>query len=421
MPDLMSVHHVGTLSNAGVCEIKVYQVRFVNSPLKFSDALRRHERTCKSRGSFRAEGHSEDQEYVNPDEIHQPKRVCLAIETLGNAVSPIVNDPQVLGSVLSPFDLSTDPSDLSLEKESKVANISSEPHLQNEHSLSYQSNENLSFSDPFLDPTHDLLQSMPSPLDFSTLDLLFSSQITSDIIQAEKLEYLAYFTSSMGMSTFTDRESFRWRQKLVANAYEDKDTSKGRQVSKANQKLPPIIVSDPLAPKSLELMRSLRNIICNKRNNDVITFDWSSETHDQCQIFFSTPNIRRFLEYFWSLWYPNCPIIHKPLFNPHTATPGLLSVMTVIGACLSPYQEDSKAAKKWLDSIEELIFSHECFRDNHSPRSNDSKWKKERLQSIQAGYLVCSLQKREGPGEAQARIRRYRHASMVTVSEALIP
>jgi hypothetical protein len=262
---------------------------------------------------------------------------------------------------------------------------------------------------------------MPSPLDFSTLDLLFSSQITSDIIQAEKLEYLAYFTSSMGMSTFTDRESFRRRQKLVADAYEDKVTSKRRQVSKTNQKVPPIIVSDPLAPKSLELMRSLRNIICNKRNNDVITFDWSSETHDQCQIFFSTPNIRRFLEYFWSLWYPNCPIIHKPLFNPHTATPGLLSVMTVIGACLSPYQEDSKAARKWLDSIEELIFSHECFRDNSSPRNNDSKWKKERLQSIQAGYLVCSLQKREGPGEAQARIRRYRHASMVTVSEALIP
>ncbi|KAJ6070251.1 hypothetical protein N7467_011570 [Penicillium canescens] len=381
---------------------------------KRSDALRRHERTCKSRGSFRAEGHSEHQEYVNPDEIHQPKRVCLAIETHGTAVSPIVNDPRVLGSVLSPFDLSTVPSDLSLEKESKVANISSEPHLQNEHSLSYHSHENLSFSDPFLDPTHDLLQNMPSPLDFSTLDLLFSSQITSDIIQAERLEYLAYFTSSMGMSTFTDRESFRWRQKLVANAYEDKVTSKGRQVSKANQKVPPIIVSDPLAPKSLELMRSLRNIICNKRNNDVITFDWSSETHDQCQIFFSTPNIRHFLEYFWSLWYPNCPIIHKPLFNPHTATPGLLSVMTVIGACLSPYQEDSKAARKWLDSIEELIFSHECFRDKPSPRSNE--WKKERLQSIQAGYLVCSLQKREGPGEAQARIRRYRHASMVTLA-----
>ena len=352
----MSVHHVGTLSNAGVYEPKVYQVRSLNSPFKSSDALRRHERTCRSRGSFTAEGHSEHQEYVNPDEIHQPKRVRLAIETHGNAVSPIVNDPQVLGSVLSPFDLSTVPSDLSLEKESKVANIPSEPHLQNEHSLSYYSNENLTFSDPFLDPTYDLLQNMPSPLDFSTLDLLFSSQITSDIIQAEKLEYLAYFTSSMGMSTFTDRESFRWRQELVANAYEEKVTSKGRQVSKANQKLPPIIASDPLAPKSLELMRSLRNIICNKRNNDVITFDWSSETHDQCQIFFSTPNIRRFLEYFWSLWYPNCPIIHKPLFNPHTATPGLLSVMTVIGACLSPYQEDSKAAIKWLDSIEELIF-----------------------------------------------------------------
>jgi hypothetical protein len=342
--------------------------------------------------------------------------VCLAIETHGNALAPIVDDTQVLGSALPPFDLPTVPSDLSLEKESKIANISSELHLQNEHSLSYHPNDSLSFSDPFLGPTHDLLQNMPSPLDFSTLDLLFCSQITSDIIQAERLEYLAYFTSSMGMSTFTDPESFRRRQNLIANAYEDKVTSEGRQAPKTNQTISPIILSDPLAPKFLELMRSLRNIISNKRNNDMIPFDWSSETHYQCQIFFSTPNISRFLEYFWSLWYPHCPIVHKPLFSPHTASPGLLSVMIVIGACLSPYQEDTKAARKWFDSIEELIFSHECFRDNPSPRSNNPKWKKERLQRIQAGYLVCSLQKREGPVEAQARIRRYRHASMVTVS-----
>jgi hypothetical protein len=312
------------------------------------------------------------------------------------------------------FDLST-VSGTALERESKVANISPEPHLQDEHSFLSHSDNLSYFSDSSLDPTH-LLQNMPSPLDFSTLDLLFSPQITSDIIQAEKLEHLAYFTSSMGMSTFTDRESFQWRQKLVANAYEDKVTSKTTQGPKIHQAIAPGMKSDPLAPKSLELMQSLRNIICNKRNNDVISFDWSSETHDQCQIFCSTPNIRRFLEYFWSLWYPNCPIIHKPLFKPQTVIPALLSVMVVIGACLSPYQEDTKAARKWLDSIEELIFSHECFRDNPSPRGNDPMWKKERLQSMQAGYLVCSLQKREGSGEAQARIRRYRHASMVTVS-----
>ncbi|OQE30973.1 hypothetical protein PENFLA_c002G00743 [Penicillium flavigenum] len=385
---------------------------------KRKDALRRHERTCGSRGSCKAESHSEHQEYVNPDEIHQPKRVCLATNTYGDAISPILDDTQVLDSTLPPFNLSTIPGDLPLERESKVANISPQQHLVNENSVSYHTDNSPSLSDPFLDPTN-LLQNMPSPLDFSTLDLLFSSQITSDIIQAERLEHLAYFTSSMGMSTFTDRELFRWRQKLVANAYEDKVTSTGRQASKAHQGIASLQVSDPLAPKSLELLQNLRNVICNKRNNDVIIFDWSSETHDQCQIFFSTPNIRRFLEYFWSLWYPNCPIIHKLLFDPHIAIPELLSVMVVIGACLSPYQEDIKAAKKWFDSIEELIFSHECFRDNPSPRSNDLAWKKERLQSIQAGYLVCSLQKREGPGEAQARIRRYRHASMVTLARHL--
>ncbi|OQD88161.1 hypothetical protein PENANT_c004G02617 [Penicillium antarcticum] len=371
---------------------------------KRSDALRRHERTCRSRDSFKAQSHPEHQEYVNPNEIHQPKRVCLATDLNGNAALPITDDTKVLGSTIPLFNLSTIPGDHSLEPES-----------QNENSVSYHTNDTPSFPEPSLEPTQ-LLQNMPSPLDFSTLDLLFSSQITSDIIQAERLEHLAYFTSSMGMSTFTDPESFRWRQNLVANAYEDKATSTGRQASKAQQGRAPLPLSDPLVSKSLELLRNLQNIICHKRNNDVITFDWSSEAHDQCQIFFSTPNIRRFLEYFWSLWYPNCPIIHKPLFNLHTAIPALLSVMVVIGACLSPYQEDAKAARKWFDSVEELIFLHECFRNHPSPRSNDQVWNKERLQSLQAGYLVCSLQKREGPGESQARIRRYRHASMVTVS-----
>ncbi|KAJ5775461.1 uncharacterized protein N7511_000472 [Penicillium nucicola] len=379
---------------------------------KRSDALRRHERTCRSRGSgsVKAESHSEHQEYVNPEEIPQPKRVCLAADLV-----PIADITQVSHSALAPFDIAAASNTLSGERE---CNISPYPHVQNDKSVSHHTSDDSSFSDPFLDPAH-LLQNMPSPLDFSALDLLFSSQITSDIILAERLEHLAYFTSSTGMSTFTDRESFRWRQNLVANAYEDKVTPVGRQTHPGPQDLAPIPVCDPLVPKSLEILQNLRNVTCNKRNHDIITFDWSSETHDQCQIFFSTPNIRRFLEYFWSLWYPNCPIIHKPLFNPRTAIPALISVMVVIGACLSPYEEDAKAARKWLDSIEEFIFSDECFRDNPPPSGNDLKWKKKRLQIIQAGYLVCSLQKREGPKDAQARIRRYRHASMVTLARQI--
>ena len=89
-------------------------------------------------------------------------------------------------------------------------------------------------------------------------------------------------------------------------------------------------------------------------------------------------------------------------------------MMVILGACLSPNEEDNEVAKKWLDSVEELIFRHKCFRDSATADNNASF--EEEVQTIQAGYLVSSLQKREGSAEAQARMRRHRHASMVTVS-----
>jgi hypothetical protein len=277
----------------------------------------------------------------------------------------------------------------------------------------FKEKEVQSFTDPFLESGSDLFQNIPSPLDFSALDLLFSSQINSDIIKAERLEHLAYFTSSMGMSTFTDRETFRWSQKMIVDAYEDKIGFMQSTTETCSE-------NNKLTTKALKLVESLQETISNKRNDDVITFDWSPAIHVLCQKFFSPANICRFLEYFWSLWYPNCPIIHKPLFDACTASPALLCVMVIIGACLSPHNEDIQGARKWLDSSEELIFNHECFRDTQSHGKNDMIWRRERLQRIQAGYLVCSLQKREGQKEAQARIRRYRHASMVTVSSALL-
>ena len=169
-----------------------------------------------------------------------------------------------------------------------------------------------------------------------------------------------------------------------------------------------------LQAKSKELVECLRTVICDKKKDDVIALEWSPSTHQICCDIFSPPNIDRFLEYFWSLWYPHCPIVHKPLFDASSASPGLLCVMVILGACLSPNEEDNEVAKKWLDSVEELIFRHRCFRDSTAADNNASL--KEEVQAMQAAYLVSSLQKREGTVEAQARMRRHRHASMVTVS-----
>lgn len=68
-----------------------------------------------------------------------------------------------------------------------------------------------------------------------------------------------------------------------------------------------------------------------------------------------------------------------------------------------------------MDPVEEMVFRQEWFGEGDASRiQDDGKWK-QRLECIQTAYLVCSLQKREGSVEAQGRVRRYRHAMMVTV------
>ena len=67
----------------------------------------------------------------------------------------------------------------------------------------------------------------------------------------------------------------------------------------------------------------------------------------------------------------------------------------------------------WLDCVEELVFSGDTPAEETGEPKTASMDPLERLQST---YLVCSLQKREGSLEARARVRRYRHATMVTVS-----
>lgn len=68
-----------------------------------------------------------------------------------------------------------------------------------------------------------------------------------------------------------------------------------------------------------------------------------------------------------------------------------------------------------MDLVEVITFRQEWFTDaEQAPKPSYGKWKK-RLECIQTAYLVCSLQKREGSVEAQGRVRRYRHAMMVSV------
>lgn len=283
---------------------------------------------------------------------------------------------------------------------------------------------------------------LPSSLDFTALDWLFTPQTPDSLDIAKRLEYLAYFTSARGMVTFLDRKTLEKRQKLMLDhAYGQNYEGESPPESSYADLLYDMECSDFLdtsldiaAPhavseepdsflsKTQEIYQLLRSVVSNKQNTATITLSWTPSVQGQCSSFFTPRNIRRFIEYFWSLWYPNCPIVHRPLFDPQTAHPVLICVMVLIGACLSPHDDDGRDARMWMDCVEELVFSnaHHCevhcdTIETAADQSQDG-WMKERLECIQMTYLVCSLQKREGSSDAQTRIRRYRHAAMVTVS-----
>ena len=127
-------------------------------------------------------------------------------------------------------------------------------------------------------------------------------------------------------------------------------------------------------------------------------------------------------------WSNNAQIFSRPLtstaFWNISGLSGTRIVQSCTSRCLSlpphifrccPVWLLPRVARRWLDSVEELVFSHECFRGEVPQSQFNLRWEKERVQCIQSSYLVCTLQKRECTVEAQARTRRYRHASMVAV------
>ncbi|KAF4256119.1 hypothetical protein CNMCM8812_007317 [Aspergillus fumigatus] len=250
------------------------------------------------------------------------------------------------------------------------------------------------------------LPDLPSSVDFAALDFLFSPALASDSITvAERLEYLAYFTSANGMATFLDRETLKQRQELLKgvdrHSYETA-CNEAYCADRLPETIDPSLIylpsssdEDMLIYKAHEITQCIHRTITTTSDKTIIKLDWTLAVQHSCSAFFSASNIRRFPEYFWSLWYPSCPIVHQPSFDPETARTALLCVMVIIGACLSPHEEDAEAAKMWLDSVEEMVFGDEDFMENEPPdtsadqRYDKATWMKKRVEWTREEVSTC--------------------------------
>lgn len=177
---------------------------------------------------------------------------------------------------------------------------------------------------------------------------------------------------------------------------------------------------DPLTMRSIELVNILKEVCSRKSEENSIDISWSPFIEDSCFRFFAPHNLRRFLHLFWTLWYPNCPIIHKPSFNTKAISGMLFITMTLFGACLSPRKTENDFARLLLNCVEEAVFAKSSMSPDSIPgnlgSANRSVVDRSRIQSLQAMYLVCVLQNWEGTNGAKRRIRRYRYMTVITVS-----
>jgi hypothetical protein len=78
---------------------------------------------------------------------------------------------------------------------------------------------------------------------------------------------------------------------------------------------------------------------------------------------------------------------------------------------------DSQDARIWFNCVEEMVFIDEDFNsDSAYLPSGGLTVHRRKIQALQAAYMVCLYQNWEGTDASKSRIRRYRFATLVSVS-----
>ncbi|KAJ5764934.1 hypothetical protein N7520_004493 [Penicillium odoratum] len=84
--------------------------------------------------------------------------------------------------------------------------------------------------------------------------------------------------------------------------------------------------------------------------------------------------------------------------------------------------QDNQNAEIWFDAVEEMVFDDESLQEEYADaRVNEgANGKSQKLEALQAAYLVCLFQNWEGSEITQRRIRRRRYNTVVAVTRDLI-
>ena len=139
--------------------------------------------------------------------------------------------------------------------------------------------------------------------------------------------------------------------------------------------------------------------------------------------------IRKFISLYFRNWHLNCPIIHRPSFDPANVPIGLIISVVFIGATYSKDQTERLAAKKLVDVAELVVFDSEIFsfeievtkiiQGDPTTASSDPSRDWEIFQELQAGYLMVVAQYWGGSRGSKRRAMQSRLGDVINVARTM--
>ncbi|OCT46104.1 putative C2H2 finger domain protein (Zms1) [Cladophialophora carrionii] len=139
--------------------------------------------------------------------------------------------------------------------------------------------------------------------------------------------------------------------------------------------------------------------------------------------------IRKFISLYFRNWHLNCPILHKPSFDPVNVPVSLVISVVFIGAMYSKDQTERLAAKKLVDVAELVVFDSEIFsfesevtrsiQDESTPANPDSAHEWQIFQELQAGYLMVIAQYWGGSRGSKRRAMQSRFGDVINVARSM--
>lgn len=139
----------------------------------------------------------------------------------------------------------------------------------------------------------------------------------------------------------------------------------------------------------------------------------------------TTEKITKFISLYFRNWHLNCPILHKPTFDPAEVPLSLLVSVVFIGAIYSKNQSERHAAQKLVDVAELVVFDSEVFsleiEASHVIQRQsvsyvgpgDYDWGP--FQELQAGFLMVVAQYWAGARIAKGRAMESRFSDVIKV------